>query len=1069
MLPDAPAHWRVFSEYWLFWRDFARIGDEERGWCRRQQLLSSFLDVYLGRASPLWQLRERELAAEGKSADDIKKLQPRKMGDRYSTPELQHMVTFVLEAVNALGDVPLGDTEVLLLTSGDFYTQLLENSVQSEALVSLVRCVLSQSSNSPELVDTFFEVGISFLAPQARPSAPLSHFAVILEVFKFVSAPDGADDDAREACRLQATKLISAFVAKICTAQKATNTIDNVHHAIQFLVSVARAGAPEDAFEGSDPLSQRKESLYYLPPMLYDPIVDWLSEHLEDWVPALMMRSIVDSIRSAALTLLISLVPGMPMFLRDEEHLNSLKTRSLPPTHADGYSRVSPESWQKVKQFVTFLVSKFPLFMPGEPKSLWFMDLQAGQTTLDFDVRYYRPVHTFAALRWFTPTYEQRQWLFDIDGFLDIIFKMMRAADTKPAAYVQVGRKENDWAKGALMDLFYHLSFEDNSQFVLADASESDDAAMALALQRVDDEISASGDKAVAVARREGKDNPEWVSALDTQQHTEFLSFVVRSPDQFEHGNPASDIVSHGAFGGRSEKVRVFNERHLERYYRLAYRLCQFSNSTLRPVPAGWTEADYRSGCFAERWASGDGAIHNFEWALGMFVIDVDAYALLDGLADTLVKTVEFLRRSGFGGNELGQRILNKFRAVDMQTELCSLQCQLLACAMRRTLANDVEDGSAAHAATNPNSLDVFARYLRDSASPTVTTLSFCATQRGPERFSRLLEKQLGDFENAQQFPTVESETEETLRLINDLLEVLLIGTCWIFGDNARENVAKVNMLSGIGDEEEEEGVPAQEPAGTWLDQWPSHAGLVLELQSFAYDFANYPELVAKYYALLTVLTRLPDCQDSCRDAMLLFGFPEPTELPRSRRMARAVALQSGALHQMTARITRGLFDTNHPALGEPTRLLIQSITHQLGEDDPLLSAYDFFVQREQVSGAAAQGAEAEAGDETRDLEQAQEARNDRLEVAGLYRASLEVSLAALLHCTDTNPWNEAFKSIKDEDYHDLLHAADVTETRPRVDLQDGEPVQLLIVQLKNKLDLDDSFSESSETDEDER
>eukprot|EP01132_Coremiostelium_polycephalum_P001351 gene1351-1706_t len=77
-IKEAPSHWKHFTHYFMFIRDFSLLGHEERQYMVSRNVIGRLIDFFLGDESPVSKLHPPQKKT--------------KMGDKYNSPQLSHMM-----------------------------------------------------------------------------------------------------------------------------------------------------------------------------------------------------------------------------------------------------------------------------------------------------------------------------------------------------------------------------------------------------------------------------------------------------------------------------------------------------------------------------------------------------------------------------------------------------------------------------------------------------------------------------------------------------------------------------------------------------------------------------------------------------------------------------------------------------------------------------------------------------------------------------------------------------------------------------------------------------------------
>ena len=148
MVHEAPSHWRHFPQFFLVLLEFARMGSAERELMLRRRVVTLLIDFYLGDESPL-------------AADDGPHHRPKRtrMGDKYTLPNLEHMVDLIANLVLSSARVDsrpeaptlsestpysieplltMAPTEQQLATCAPFVSKLLKEGLNVRALEALL-------------------------------------------------------------------------------------------------------------------------------------------------------------------------------------------------------------------------------------------------------------------------------------------------------------------------------------------------------------------------------------------------------------------------------------------------------------------------------------------------------------------------------------------------------------------------------------------------------------------------------------------------------------------------------------------------------------------------------------------------------------------------------------------------------------------------------------------------------------------------------------------------------------------------------------------------------------------
>ncbi|KAN0015309.1 hypothetical protein ACTFIU_008036 [Dictyostelium citrinum] len=263
-IKEAPMHWKHFSYYFLFIKEFSLLGEEERKYLINRNVIGRLIDLFLGDESQL-----------SKTIPPHKKP---KMGDKYSSPQFLNMIETVNILVHSchtryskmefdkngtyqtipgqfsLNLVPIPETDMELLYDPIFVAKAIKDTLLIKSITEIVSYICFNDIDTTNIITQYIE-GFD----QSKTS-----LEVLLPLIKL-------DDQCREE---RVDIVIPQYINIVEEIFKNRNNLS-------FLKSLVEAAQQ-----------------YYF-------IADWFKKNFDRWVTGWLIGSEHSEVRSDAFTLLI--------------------------------------------------------------------------------------------------------------------------------------------------------------------------------------------------------------------------------------------------------------------------------------------------------------------------------------------------------------------------------------------------------------------------------------------------------------------------------------------------------------------------------------------------------------------------------------------------------------------------------------------------------------------------------------------------------------------------------------------------------------------------------------------
>lgn len=339
MLKEAHSHWHHYAQYFLIFREFAKIGTEEKQYLISRSLVGYLLDFYLGEESPY--------------ANVSHKQKKPKMGDKFSSPNLSYMIDCVSILTQSCStesiDPPpsqlpgkvlnLNRVDQELLHCEAFYNKVLRDNIHPKGVAEIVLHLSWQNQSFSKMIIDVCMNGINAVdhdrfKPYQEVLTPLFQLHDSLQHFRIDYS-------------------LSTYLSVIQSNIKYRNA---TLYSIKYLLDILP----------SNPL-----------------IREWLFTHKE-WIEPWLMQNASEYIRSIACSLVQSLVPEYPTM--------SLEGPQIVPKNLI----LSEETLARAHSIYLHLLALLP-----SARHCWRFEIEPGKNSADYDVGHWKLVFYFRLLKWY--------------------------------------------------------------------------------------------------------------------------------------------------------------------------------------------------------------------------------------------------------------------------------------------------------------------------------------------------------------------------------------------------------------------------------------------------------------------------------------------------------------------------------------------------------------------------------------------------------------------------------------------------------------------------------------------
>lgn len=347
LLKEAPNHWHNFAQLFLIMRDFASLGTEEKKYLAARGAVAQLVDFYLAEDSPFVKNTQQKR---------------KKMGDKFSNPNISHLVDFISimarsSSTNSPQTPPTQFPEPLItLSSADkellyydaFYARIMKENQNSKATVEIATHLCWEDETTSK----------KFLDVCTRGINLVDHdgFKPYLDVFTALLAL--ADS-------LQAIRVDYGLESLLRVIEANLKYRNATFHSVKYLMELS----------GKNLL-----------------VREWLFKSKEKWMEHYFLANASEAIRDMAAMLIQSLAPEYPALPADG-----------PAPPAEFLVPISKDTMDRVHDIYRHLLS-----LLKTARTWWRTEVEPGKTTADYEIGWWRLVGYFRLLKWYSKGPEEK-------------------------------------------------------------------------------------------------------------------------------------------------------------------------------------------------------------------------------------------------------------------------------------------------------------------------------------------------------------------------------------------------------------------------------------------------------------------------------------------------------------------------------------------------------------------------------------------------------------------------------------------------------------------------------------